>query len=89
MLGLLRDLLTERRGVNEEMSFNDKTARKPPCGGCKERRVSPNCHDECRAYIEWLNVIRLENEKLREEKRSIMAQESQLRAISVRRRGKG
>ena len=75
--------------MNEEMSFNDKTARKPPCGGCKERRIEPNCHDDCLRYLEWRDVIRRDKEKLREEKRSIMAQESQLRAISVRRRGKG
>lgn len=68
------------------MTFNDKTAKKPPCGGCKERRVSPNCHDECQDYIEWRDVIRRDKEKLREEKRSIAVQEGQLRAISVRRR---
>ena len=25
----------------------------PPCGGCPDRRVEPNCHCTCEKYIAW------------------------------------
>lgn len=41
---------------------------RPPCKDCPDRRIEPNCHDDCTKYIEWRDDIRAEKRKAQEDK---------------------
>ena len=41
---------------------------KPPCKDCPDRRIEPNCHDDCTKYIAWRDSTRAEKRKAQEDK---------------------
>lgn len=41
---------------------------RPPCKDCPDRRIEPNCHDDCTKYIEWRDGIREAKRKAQEDK---------------------
>ena len=40
----------------------------PPCKGCQDRTVTPNCHSTCSRYLEYRAYQDKKNEALRKER---------------------
>lgn len=50
-----------------------------PCKGCEDRCIEPNCHTTCQKYLDFLNRLKVVNQKESDEKKRFIPRSSTLK----------